>query len=75
VESGRVCIAVTLTGFGYMVFRDWLNADLRQSWTYAAAMPRFCAMGNRPRPTTAAVAAARDARSTAARATSRALRS
>lgn len=36
-----VTIVATLTGLGYTVFSEWLNVDLRQSWTYAAAMPRL----------------------------------
>ena len=38
---GRVTFAATLIGLGYTVFSEWLNVDLRQSWTYTAAMPRL----------------------------------
>ncbi|MDO9499312.1 hypothetical protein [Falsiroseomonas sp.] len=38
---GRVTVATTLVGLGYTVFSEWLNVDLRQSWTYTAAMPRL----------------------------------
>ena len=41
----RVTIAATLVGLGYTVFSEWLNVDLRQSWTYAAAMPRLPPLG------------------------------
>ncbi len=37
----RVTISATLFSLGYMVFSEWLNADLRRSWTYAAAMLRL----------------------------------
>ena len=42
---GRVTIVATLVGLGYTVFSEWLNVDLRQSWTYAAAMPRLPPLG------------------------------
>lgn len=38
---GRVTVAATLISLGYTVFSEWLNVDLRQSWTYTAAMPRL----------------------------------
>jgi hypothetical protein len=38
---GRVTVTTTLVGIGYTVFSEWLNVDLRQSWTYTAAMPRL----------------------------------
>ena len=38
---GRVTVAATAIGLGYTVFSEWLNVDLRQSWTYTAAMPRL----------------------------------
>lgn len=38
---GRVTIAATMIGLAYTVFSEWLNVDLRQSWTYTAAMPRL----------------------------------
>jgi hypothetical protein len=38
---GRVTMVATLAGLGYTVFSEWLNVDLRQSWTYTAAMPRL----------------------------------
>jgi hypothetical protein len=38
---GRVTLIATLIGLGYTVFSEWLNVDLRQSWTYTAAMPRL----------------------------------
>lgn len=38
---GSVTIIATLIGLGYTVFSEWLNVDLRQSWTYTAAMPRL----------------------------------
>lgn len=37
----RVTLVATLIGLGYTVFSEWLNVDLRQSWTYTAAMPRL----------------------------------
>jgi hypothetical protein len=37
----RVTLAATLVGLGYTVFSEWLNVDLRQSWTCTAAMPRL----------------------------------
>ena len=38
---GRVAFVATLLGLGYTVFSEWVNIELRQSWTYAAAMPRL----------------------------------
>ncbi|MEY3729525.1 MAG: hypothetical protein RLZZ57_281 [Pseudomonadota bacterium] len=38
---GSVTLIATLIGLGYTVFSEWLNVDLRQSWTYTAAMPRL----------------------------------
>ena len=38
---GSVTLVATLIGLGYTVFSEWLNVDLRQSWTYTAAMPRL----------------------------------
>ncbi|MDB5414459.1 MAG: hypothetical protein JWR10_2794 [Rubritepida sp.] len=42
---GRVTLAATLAGLGYTVFSEWLNVDLRQSWTYTNAMPRLPPLG------------------------------
>lgn len=36
-----VTLVATLIGLGYTVFSEWLNVELRQSWTYTAAMPRL----------------------------------
>ncbi|MGG5890550.1 DUF2933 domain-containing protein [Falsiroseomonas sp. HC035] len=40
-DGGGVTMVATLIGVGYTTFSDWLNVDLRQSWTYTAAMPRL----------------------------------
>ncbi|GGJ42165.1 hypothetical protein GCM10011320_57190 [Neoroseomonas lacus] len=37
----RVTMVATVMGLGYTVFSEWMNVDLRQSWTYTAAMPRL----------------------------------
>ena len=37
---GSVTLVATLIGLGYTVFSEWLKVELRESWTYAAAMPR-----------------------------------
>ncbi|NDG49538.1 MAG: hypothetical protein EBY30_10970 [Rhodospirillales bacterium] len=38
---GIVTLVATVIGLGYTLFSEWLNVELRQSWTYAAAMPRL----------------------------------
>ena len=42
---GSVTMVATLIGLGYTVFSEWMNVDLRQSWTYTAAMPRLPPLG------------------------------
>ena len=38
---GSITMVATLIGLTYTVFSEWLNFNLRQSWNYAAAMPRL----------------------------------
>ena len=38
---GRVTMVATLIGLGYTVLSERLNVDVRQSWSYTAAMPRL----------------------------------
>lgn len=47
---GSVTMVATLIGLSYTVFSEWLNVDVRQSWTYTAAMPRLPPWGTRLAP-------------------------
>lgn len=35
----RVAILTLAIGLGYTIFSEWLNTELRQSWSYAKEMP------------------------------------
>jgi hypothetical protein len=39
VFGGRMALTAILLGLGYSVFSEWLNAHIRQSWSYTEAMP------------------------------------
>jgi hypothetical protein len=41
----RVAVAVTVLGVAYTVFSEWLNVEVRGTWSYAAAMPRLPWLG------------------------------
>ncbi len=35
----QVIILILVIGIGYTIYSEWLNTVVRQSWTYAPAMP------------------------------------
>ena len=37
--GNRMALAAILLGIGYTVFSEWLNTQVRQSWSYTEAMP------------------------------------
>jgi hypothetical protein len=37
--GARMAIVTLLLGLGYTVFSEWLNTQIRQSWSYSEAMP------------------------------------
>lgn len=41
----RVTLAMLLIGIGYTIYSEWLNTVVRQSWSYASAMPRLPPFG------------------------------
>jgi hypothetical protein len=42
---GRTAAVTVLFGVGYTVFSEWLNVSVRESWSYAPAMPRVPPFG------------------------------
>ncbi len=40
--GNRMALTAMLLGLGYTVFSEWLNTQVRQSWSYTEAMPRHC---------------------------------
>ncbi len=42
---GHTAGVSVLLGVGYTIFSEWLNEHVRESWTYAAAMPRVPPFG------------------------------
>lgn len=42
---GAVAGATVLLALGYTVFSEWLNTEVRESWTYREAMPRLPVLG------------------------------
>jgi hypothetical protein len=40
-----MALAAVLLGLGYTVFSEWLNARIRQSWSYTEAMPVIPPLG------------------------------
>lgn len=42
---GAVAGATILLALGYTVFSEWLNTEIRESWTYREAMPRLPVLG------------------------------
>jgi hypothetical protein len=42
---GAVAGATILFALGYTVFSEWLNTEVRESWTYREAMPRLPILG------------------------------
>ena len=37
--GNRMALTAILLGLGYTVFSEWLNTQVRQSWSYTEAMP------------------------------------
>lgn len=37
--GGRMALTAILLGLGYTVLSEWLNTQIRQSWSYTPAMP------------------------------------
>jgi hypothetical protein len=37
--GNRMALTAILLGIGYTVFSEWLNTQVRQSWSYTEAMP------------------------------------
>jgi hypothetical protein len=35
----RMVFSAIVLGAGYTIFSEWLNVEIRRSWSYAAAMP------------------------------------
>ena len=42
---GAVALGTILLALGYTVFSEWLNTEIRESWTYREAMPRLPVLG------------------------------
>lgn len=42
---GTVALATILIGLVYTGFSEWLNTEIRGSWAYREAMPRFPGLG------------------------------
>lgn len=42
---GAVALSTILLALGYTVFSEWLNTEIRESWTYREAMPRLPVLG------------------------------
>jgi len=42
---GRTAAVAVGLGVGYTVFSEWLNVAVRESWSYASAMPRAPPLG------------------------------
>ena len=43
--GARMAIITLLLGLGYTVFSEWLNTEIRQSWSYTEAMPVLPPLG------------------------------
>jgi len=41
----RMVFTAILLGAAYTVFSEWLNVDIRRSWSYTAAMPVLPVLG------------------------------
>jgi hypothetical protein len=39
INYGRVGLAAVILGLGYTVFSEWLNINVRESWSYRDLMP------------------------------------
>ena len=38
-------LAAVLLGLGYTVFSEWLNVEIRRTWSYTEAMPVIPSLG------------------------------
>ena len=45
VTGVRVAVITTIIGVSYTVFSEWLNVEVRQTWSYTEAMPRLPFLG------------------------------
>lgn len=45
LKLGRVAPVTVVLGLAYTVFSEWLNVNVRASWTYAPAMPVLPPLG------------------------------
>jgi hypothetical protein len=43
--GNRMALTAILLGLGYTVFSEWLNTQIRQSWSYTEAMPLLPPLG------------------------------
>jgi hypothetical protein len=43
--GNRMAVTTILLGLGYTVFSEWLNTQVRQSWSYTEAMPLLPPIG------------------------------
>jgi hypothetical protein len=43
--GNRMALIAILLGLGYTVFSEWLNTQVRQSWSYTEAMPLLPPLG------------------------------
>ncbi len=41
----QVAMLTVLFGFGYTIFSEWLNTEIRQSWAYTEMMPTLPILG------------------------------
>jgi hypothetical protein len=45
IGSIRVLATAVLLGLAYTIFSEWLNVEVRESWSYSALMPRLPIIG------------------------------
>jgi len=43
--GNRMAVTAILLGLGYTVFSEWLNTQIRQTWSYTEAMPLLPPLG------------------------------
>jgi hypothetical protein len=41
----RMILAAVVLGIGYTIFSEWLNVEVRRSWSYASMMPTLPWLG------------------------------
>lgn len=42
---GKLAAAATVLGVAYTIFSEWLNVEVRQTWSYTESMPRIPLLG------------------------------